>query len=196
MNDNEKLIADDGRDEEMSCSECGSRNPVWWAVNGAWNLAVGGDASREAGGMLCPTCFHRRWLTATGSVVPEPSGGLCLECGTQCAVPEHDAPEPQGEPSDAPTVQLAARKGGKSRALIDQLLSQSNEHGIHVEVTYPQGEPSDTQEIEFPFTHEGVTLEQDDGGVWVSDGGGSSYWISPRVLAALRAASEAGGEGR
>lgn len=52
----------------------------------------------------------------------------------------------------------------------------------------PQGESSDAQEVEFPFTHEGVTLEQDDGGIWVSDAGGSSYWISPRVLAALRAA--------
>ncbi len=47
--------------------------------------------------------FMTGWRTAdrTRSVVPEPSGGLCLECGTQCAVPEHDAPEPQGEPSDA-----------------------------------------------------------------------------------------------
>lgn len=52
----------------------------------------------------------------------------------------------------------------------------------------PQAESSDAQEVEFPFTHEGVTLEQDDGGIWVSDAGGSSYWISPRVLAALRAA--------
>lgn len=62
---------DDGLAEEMRCQGCGARNPVWWAANGAWNLAVGGDASREAGGMLCPTCFHQRWLAATGS---EPQG--------------------------------------------------------------------------------------------------------------------------
>lgn len=55
----------------------------------------------------------------------------------------------------------------------------------------PQGEPSDA-DIEFPFTYKGVTLEQDDGGVWVSDAGGSSYWISPLTLAALRAANEVG----
>ncbi|WEK60522.1 MAG: hypothetical protein P0Y60_14570 [Candidatus Microbacterium colombiense] len=63
--------ADDGLAEEMRCQGCGARNPVWWAANGAWNIAVGGDASREAGGMLCPTCFHRLWLAATGA---EPQG--------------------------------------------------------------------------------------------------------------------------
>lgn len=59
----------------------------------------------------------------------------------------------------------------------------------------PQGVPSDAQ-VEFPFTYKGVTLEQDDGGVWVSDAGGSSYWISPLTLAALRAASAVQGENR
>lgn len=67
FNQLEDLSADDGRSEELPCQECGARNPVWWSVSGAWNLAVGGDPSREAGGMLCPTCFHRRWLIATGT---------------------------------------------------------------------------------------------------------------------------------
>lgn len=59
------------------------------------------------------------------------------------------------------------------------------------EVPEPQGEPTDAHEIEFPFTHEGVTLEQDYGGVWVTIEGGSvyrPYWIGPKALAALRAA--------
>ena len=58
-----------------------------------------------------------------------------------------------------------------------------------------QGEPTDAQEVEFPFTHEGVTLEEDDGGVWVTVGASEfttgehrPYWIGPRALAALRAA--------
>lgn len=50
--------------EELKC-RCGRRNPVWWASHPAWNLAVGGDAAREAGGILCPTCFHSRWLVRT-----------------------------------------------------------------------------------------------------------------------------------
>lgn len=50
----------------------------------------------------------------------------------------------QVEPTDAPTVQFMARKGGKVQALIDSLLAQANERGIHIEVVYPQGEPTDT----------------------------------------------------
>lgn len=42
--------------------------------------------------------------------------------------------EPQGEPSDAATVHLMARKGGKTQALIDAMLAQANERGIRVEV--------------------------------------------------------------
>lgn len=49
----------------------------------------------------------------------------------------------QGEPSDTPTMQVVARRGGKSQALIESLLAQANERGIRVEVVYPQGEPSD-----------------------------------------------------
>ena len=56
----------DGTGEELPCQECGARNPVWWAAHSYWNLAVGGDPSREAGGILCPSCFHGKWLTATG----------------------------------------------------------------------------------------------------------------------------------
>jgi hypothetical protein len=56
----------DARAEEMPCQECGRRNPVWFASSPSWNLAVGGDAGREAGGMLCPSCFHSLWLAATG----------------------------------------------------------------------------------------------------------------------------------
>lgn len=77
----------------------------------------------------------------------EPSEAQCRILPLQHRVqnPSHHGSAAQGEPSDAPTVQLAARKGGKSRVLTDQLLSQANEHGIHVEVTYPQSEPSDAQ---------------------------------------------------
>ena len=50
-------------------------------------------------------------------------------------------------------------------------------------------------EIEFPFEHEGVLLEEDDGGLWVTvrDGSGEDtkpYWIGPRARRALRAARE------
>ena len=254
------------------------------------------------------------------SVVPEPQSEpsnrvivMCARCGLfpvvggdeinsdivvcdRCAFAE-GRESAQGEPSDATTVRLMARKGGKRQALIEQMLVQANERGVRVEVVdqvipryamldvwmalyghetsqafnafyegaeyseawstllaairtragEPQGEPSpipfydqkmrelaevrvqaeqsaaqeavvalnqaltqegsgalreralhnaailarrallSTPQVEFPFTHDGVTLEHDDGGVWVSDGGGSSYWISPRVRAALRA---------
>lgn len=48
----------------------------------------------------------------------------------------------QGEPT---VVRFAARKGGKSQALIDSMLAQANEHDIRVEVVYPQGEPSNDE---------------------------------------------------
>ncbi|WDH77899.1 hypothetical protein PTQ19_10235 [Microbacterium esteraromaticum] len=53
--------------------------------------------------------------------------------------------ETQAEPADPPTVQLMARKGGKTQALIDSMLGQANERGIRVEVVYPQAEPTDAQ---------------------------------------------------
>lgn len=49
-------------DGDTRCQQCGRRNPIWWADTATWNLIVGGDASREAGGILCPTCFHSKWL--------------------------------------------------------------------------------------------------------------------------------------
>lgn len=55
---------EDARLEEQKCP-CGRRNPVWHASNPAWNLGMGGVAEREAGGILCPTCFHTRWLVRT-----------------------------------------------------------------------------------------------------------------------------------
>lgn len=38
------------------------------------------------------------------------------------------------ELSEAPTVQLMARKGGKTQTLIEQMLNQANERGIRVEI--------------------------------------------------------------
>lgn len=67
--------ADDGRGEELPCQECGARNPLWWTSSGTWNLAVGGDPVREAGGILCPTCFHRKWLALTST----PAAGMSAE---------------------------------------------------------------------------------------------------------------------
>lgn len=58
----------------------------------------------------------------------------------RCAVHK---PEPQGEPTDAPTVQLMARRGGKTQALIESMLAQANERGIRVEVIHTQTEPTD-----------------------------------------------------
>ena len=48
----------------------------------------------------------------------------------------------QTKPTD---IQFAARRSGKSQALIDSMLAQANEHGIRVEVVYPQSEPTDAQ---------------------------------------------------
>ncbi len=56
---------EDARLEELPCKQCGKRNPVWFAGITAWNLAVGGDAKKVANGILCPTCFHDKWLEAT-----------------------------------------------------------------------------------------------------------------------------------
>lgn len=53
-----------------------------------------------------------------------------------------------------------------------------------------QGEPTDAQEFEFPFALGNVTLEQEDGGMWVvitETPRNRTYWIEPGVLAALRA---------
>lgn len=42
--------------------------------------------------------------------------------------------------------------------------------------------------VEFPFTDGDVTLEQDDGGLWVTVGTSAPYWIGPKALSALTAA--------
>jgi hypothetical protein len=98
-------------------------------------------------------------------------------------------PEPQGEPTDAPTVQLVARRGGKTRALIDSMLAQANERGIHVEVVYPQGEPTDA-EVEAAWrTYEKIPPETFVMGPWIGK-------ARDRMRAALTAAYETKGEGR
>lgn len=91
------------------------------------------------------------------SVVPEPQSEpsnrvivMCARCGLfpvvggdeinsdivvcdRCAFAE-GRESAQGEPSDATTVRLMARKGGKRQALIEQMLVQANERGVRVEV--------------------------------------------------------------
>jgi hypothetical protein len=44
-------------DGDSRCQQCGNPNPVWRAPHRVWNAVVGGDPDREAGGVLCPTCF-------------------------------------------------------------------------------------------------------------------------------------------
>lgn len=52
--------------------------------------------------------------------------------------------------SEPTRVQLYASRGaGKTQTLIESLLAQANERGIHVEVVYPQGKP--TPDGWFPF---------------------------------------------
>lgn len=43
-------------DGDTRCQECGRRNPVWWAADGDWSRLMPND------GVLCPTCYHARWL--------------------------------------------------------------------------------------------------------------------------------------
>lgn len=40
-----------------TCQRCDRTYGVWWADHHVWNEAVGGDPQREAGGLLCPSCF-------------------------------------------------------------------------------------------------------------------------------------------
>lgn len=45
----------------LQCQDCARDNPVWFAPNAVWNLALGGpDAKGDPGGILCPLCFIRR----------------------------------------------------------------------------------------------------------------------------------------
>lgn len=49
--------------------------------------------------------------------------------------------------------------------------------------------PEPSAEVEFPFTLNGVTIEQEDGGLWITvDEHDKPRWLGPRALAALRAA--------
>lgn len=47
------------------------------------------------------------------------------------------------------------------------------------------GTKTEPFKVEFPFTNGDVTLEQDDGGLWVTVGTGAPYWIGPKALNAL-----------
>lgn len=76
-------------------------------------------------------------------------GVTCMGCG-ECV--DNDLAKHQSriaftvfEQAQKPTVHFMARRGGKSQALIDQMLAQANERGIRVEVVYPQAEPTDAQ---------------------------------------------------
>lgn len=69
------------------CQECDREYGIWWADHAVWNEAVGGDPHREAGGLLCPSCFIAR-ATAAGiasrwKVVPDESVDPieCEVCG-------------------------------------------------------------------------------------------------------------------
>lgn len=47
-----------GVSHELACDDCGRPNPVWFAPNEVWNLAIGGpDARDDPGGFVCPNCF-------------------------------------------------------------------------------------------------------------------------------------------
>lgn len=75
----------------------------------------------------------------------------------------------QGEPA---MVHLAARRGGKTQAMIESMLAQANERGIRVEVVYPQGEPLDSI-----LTGDRLTLIARD--VHLFDGGGHQSLTGP-----------------
>jgi len=49
------------------CQDCGGPNVVWWADNSTWNFIMGGPGRRDdPGGIVCPTCFGRRWAAVRG----------------------------------------------------------------------------------------------------------------------------------
>ncbi|WP_404474817.1 hypothetical protein [Microbacterium aerolatum] len=104
---------------------------------------------------------------------------------------EGDAPSgvAQGEPSDAPTVHFMARQGGKSQALVDQMLAQANERGVRVEVVYPQGEPSDVALLAAANAYMHYKPPYDDLSAFSAE-------FLDDMRAALRAAYKARGEGR
>ena len=44
--------------------------------------------------------------------------------------------------------------------------------------------------VEMPFEYEGVMIEQDDGGIWVTIDEFEPRWIGPRTLKALEEATK------
>lgn len=60
----------------MKCQDCDAENPVWFAPNADWNLAMGGaEAAGDPGGVVCPNCYIRRaemaGLTPTAWIVSQ-----------------------------------------------------------------------------------------------------------------------------
>lgn len=111
---------------------------------------------------------------------------ICRECEepeSSCRCVQARTPEPQSEPTDAPTAQLLARKGGKTQALIDSMLAQANERGIRVEIVYPQGEPTDAEV-------EAARL------AYVKSWGDPQLFRMRAALRAAAAVTEQGGENR
>lgn len=99
-------------------------------------------------------------------------------------------PEPQGEPSDC----AATPADWLDHAECYPCKLPKGHSGDHETDTMtwaePQGEPS---EVEFPFTHDGVKIEQDDGGLWITvNPHEPPRWLGPKALAALRAAGFGG----
>jgi len=46
---------------DIPCGDCETtNNPVWYTDSALWNDVMGGHASEEASGILCPQCFMRR----------------------------------------------------------------------------------------------------------------------------------------
>ena len=81
---------------------------------------------------------------------------VCGKCAREVAqgvddgqIPEHHRTCPKRAQTEPTVIQFAARRNGKSQALIDSMLAQANEHGIRVEVVYPQPEP----EYEYQWGH-------------------------------------------
>lgn len=65
---------------------------------------------------------------------PTDARRVCPQHGYTCPSFTYDHPT-QTEPT---TVQLMARRGGKTQALIESMLAQANERGIRVEIVHPE----------------------------------------------------------
>lgn len=84
--------------------------------------------------------YVRRW--ARGEMKPEMTVGERVHdafvSGVKWAAGFRRAPVEPAEPAvtEPVLVTIAARRAGKTQALIENLLAQANEHGIHVKVEY------------------------------------------------------------